>query len=272
MGWVDCCLCINNYDNWRIKMIDYVASFVNTDGAAFPDTKALNVTAPGAGDGTEFVKLMIDDIWGRAQALMDYAGLTPDGVSEAAGTAQIIDAIVKGFAVGPGIGVLYLKNDTPVANGDRVLLLNGQVILIANYAELVAATYIGDGNNADTDYTGFFKTSDAGGTTRDTAGTYFVLPDFRGLALKMIGDAVVNGRTKTGPVKLTELQEDQLQGHEHNYRNVAVAGAVAAPTGGATAFGIVKTAGIVTDGVNGTPRTGENTRDSAIGVNYGITY
>ena len=191
-------------------MIDYLTSFTNTNSVAFPDTEAVNVSTPGAGDGTEFVALLVNDIWGRAQAIMDYAGLTPDGVMEAPGTAQIIEALCKGLGVGPGMGVMYWKNDTPAALGDRVLLLQGQVILIATYPLLAAAVYCGDANNAAAP--AFYKTSDAGGTTRSTAGTYLVLPDTRGLSLKGVGNATVNTRTKTGPAALGEVQEDQGQG------------------------------------------------------------
>ena len=106
-------------------MIDYETSIVNTDGSAFPNTEAVNVSAPGAGDGTEFVALLVNDIWGRAQAIMDYAGLTPDGVMEAPGTAQIIEALCKGLGVGPGYRVMYDKAGSPAANGDRVILLQG---------------------------------------------------------------------------------------------------------------------------------------------------
>ncbi|MGD9157309.1 MAG: hypothetical protein PVG39_02790 [Desulfobacteraceae bacterium] len=273
-------------------MINYLASFTNTDGNAFPDTEAVNVSAPGAGDGTEFVALMVNDIWGRAQALMDYAGLTPDGVQEAPGTAQFIEALCKGFVEGPGIGKIYWKNDTPAAHGDRLLLLQGQVITIADYAELVDATYIGDGNNADTDYTGFYKTSDAGGTTRSTSGAYFVLPDTRGLSLKNIGDAVINARTKTGPAKLTELQEDQMQGWQlgatedgsgaRNYwgatssRDYVAQTVIGANNTVMTLRtdnqGVTRKVSAQSDGTNGTPRTGANTRDSVIGTNFGITY
>lgn len=271
-------------------MIDYDASFTNTDGSAFPDTQAVNVSAPGAGDGTEFIALMVNDIWGRAQALMDYAGLTPDGVTEAPGTAQIIEAIGRGFSVGPGFGVQYWKAGTPAANGDRVLLLQGQVILISSYPELVAACYVGDGNNATA--ATFYKTSDAGGTTRDTAGTYFVLPDARGLSMKNIGDATISGRTKTGPTELGDVQEDQFQGWQlgatedstgaRNYWGYAgnrdeLADRTANPN---FTYGVYSTTGqgssrmlnAVSDGTNGTPRTGTNTRDSSLGTNYGICY
>lgn len=266
-------------------MINYLASFVNTDGAAFPDTEAVNVTAPGAGDGTEFVKLMVDDIWGRAQALLDYAGLVPDGVSEAPDTAQVLDAIGLGFGVGPGVGVTYWKNDTPAVHGDRVLLLQGQVVLIATYPLLDAAVYVG--NAANPTAPAFFRTSDAGGTIRDIAGPYLVLPDTRGLSLKNIGNATVNARVKTGPVLLGEMQEDREQGHAHSIvtQNPGGAAGVRGPGNyqydnnglyDTTLYGVPGgRSGIhnlIADAANGIPRNGTNTRDSVMGTNYGITY
>jgi hypothetical protein len=255
-------------------MIDYAAVFTNYSGV-FPDIEAVNVSAPGAGDGTEFVAALVNDIWGRAQALMDYAGLTPDGVQEAPDTAQIIEAIGKGFGVGPGIGVDYWKNDTPAAHGDRVLLLQGQVILIATYPLLTAAVYCGDANNGTAP--AFYKTSDAGGTTRDTAGTYLVLPDHRGLVPIMLGTATVNTRAKAGPTSLGQVQEDQMQGHYHRSvvavnRTSAAGGAenMSDHAGGGTDDTIVTIP--ISDGVNGTPRTGTYTRVSSMGHNYGITY
>ena len=74
-------------------MIDYLASFTNTNGSAFPDTLAINATGAGTGDGTEFVKLMVDDFWGARQALLDAAGLTPDSVTEAPDTSQLLESI-----------------------------------------------------------------------------------------------------------------------------------------------------------------------------------
>jgi hypothetical protein len=183
-----------------------------------------------------------------------------------------------------GIGFEYLKNGDPAVNGDRVLLRHGQVIIIANYQDLVTACYVGDANNATAPC--FYKTSDAGGTTRSTSGTYFVLPDTRGLSLKGVGNATINTRTKTGPTALGAKQEDQFHEHFHLVRaktGTGNTGATTAPyaTSQAANF-LAGTAdanlsgpriGIAdTDGVNGTPRTGANTRDSSIGTNFGITY
>lgn len=258
-------------------MIDYAATFTNYSGS-FPDIEAVNVSAPGAGDGTEFVAALVNDIWGRAQALLDYAGLTPDGVQEAPDTAQILKAIGKGYGVGPGIGVIYWKNGTPATNGDRVILLQGQVITIANYPLLAAAVYVGDANNGTAP--AFYKTSDAGGTTRSTAGTYMVMPDTRAVSLKGVGNQTINTRAKTGPAALGSIIEDTMQGHWHDSYIYSAAGGTTVSyekysiTSGAavTTTGNNETRSPKTDGVNGTPRTGLQTQDCTIGTNFGITY
>jgi hypothetical protein len=255
-------------------MIDYAAVFTNYTGA-FPNIEAQNVSAPGAGDGTEFVAALVNDIWGRAQALLDYAGLTPDGVQEAPDTAQILTALSKGYGIGPGIGVIYWKNGTPAANGDRVILLQGQVIEIANYPLLAAAVYVGDANNGTAP--AFYKTSDAGGTTRSTSGTYMVLPDTRAVSLKGVGNQTINTRVKTGPAALGSIVEDTVQGFTFS---VGVESGVGSPqnqysmstynSGGHLVYWGAGSP--ITDGVNGTPRTGAQTQDCTIGTNFGITY
>jgi hypothetical protein len=188
------------------------------------------------------------------------------------------------------MGVIYWKAGTPAANGDRVLLLQGQVILISSYPLLVAACYVGDGNNATA--ATFYKTSDAGGTTRDTAGNYFVLPDTRGLSLKNIGDATISGRTKTGPTELGEVQEDQLQNFQigadsdatgareyWGYANLrdnradnVASGNNASPIFATGGQGDAGKFFPKNDGTNGDPRLGDMTRDATIGTNFGITY
>ena len=255
-------------------MINYKTSFTNTDHTAFPNTLAVNVSVPGAGDGTEFVALMVNDIWGRAQALLNYAGLTPDGVTEAPDTAQILKAIGKGFAVGPGLGVTYWKNGTPAANGDRVLLLQGQVIAAASYPLLCAAVYVGDASNPTAP--AFYYTSDAGGTTRSTVNkTYMVLPDTRAVSLKGAGNQTISTRVKSGPA-FGAVQEDQMQGHYHQaYAGNATAGGSSIQITaqiGTTALHSTTVQAATTDGTNGTPRTGLTTRDCTLGTNYGITY
>lgn len=162
-------------------MIDYFSSFTYTNGAAFPNTLSVNATGAGTGDGTEIIKLLVDDIWGARQALMDAAGLTPDSVTEAPSTSQLLDAIRK-ISGSPGEGVIWWKDDDPAVSGDRVLLLNGQGILRANYPELDAAVYVGDSANSTA--SAFYHADDSAGAVRNTTGIYLILPDTRGYVLR----------------------------------------------------------------------------------------
>jgi hypothetical protein len=72
-------------------MKDY-ALIDNTTGA-FPNVEAQNATGPGTTDGTPIIKEVVDDLWGARQALMIEAGLTPNGVTEASGASQFLDAL-----------------------------------------------------------------------------------------------------------------------------------------------------------------------------------
>lgn len=162
-------------------MINYQTSFVYTDGVPFPNTKTINATGAGTANGTELVKKFGDNIWGITQALLYAAGLTPDSVTEAPGTSQVLEAIRK-ISGSPGEGVIWWKSVDPSVSGDRVLLLNGQGILRASYPELDAAVYVGNPNNPTA--SAFYHADDAAGTIRNTAGVYLILPDTRGYALR----------------------------------------------------------------------------------------
>ena len=143
------------------------------------------------------------------------------------------------------------------------------------YADLFAVVYCGDAANPTAP--AYYATNGAGVRTLPGGGaTHFVLPDARGLSLKMLGNATINGRTKVGPVELGEKQEDQFQGHRHNplgALNFAsfTAGQPIYAAGANGNYGDT-TGDPVTDGTSGTPRIDVNTRDSSIGTNFGITY
>ena len=112
--------------------------------------------------------------------------------------------------------------EDPAVLGVRQINLLGQVVEIADYPEACNNLYVGDANNATAP--AFYKTSDSGGTIRNTAGSYMVFPDTSGLGLKGIGNAVISGRTKTGPAELGEVQEDQMQllTGEYNRKNATL--------------------------------------------------
>lgn len=192
-------------------MIDYFAVFVNTNGIPFPGTLTINATGAGTGDGTEMVKLFGDDLWGARQALIDAAGLTPDSVTEAPGTSQLLDAIRK-ICGSPGEGVIWFKNSDPAVTGDRVLLLNGQGILRANYPELDAAVYVGDPDNPTA--SAFYHADDAAGTIRNTTGIYLILPETRGYVLRGL-DTAASVDPDGASRDLGSIQDFALQGHAH---------------------------------------------------------
>jgi len=273
-------------------MIDYLASFTNTDGSAFPDTEAVNVTAPGSGDGTEFVAILVNDIWGRAQAIMNYAGLTPDGVTEADGTAQILEALSRGWAIGPGMGVIYWKNGTPAANGDRVLLLQGQGVLVASFPLLVAECYVGDANNAAVAAGGgfFYKADNADGSSPNTAGIYFILPETRGYALRGL-DAAAAVDPDGASRYLGDVQADAIQYHDHfkffEGSSSSILTSAETPyrqgTGASVEYAITSDGSSAADrGLsNGDPQTqagkgavsvDSETRIANVSTNFGITY
>lgn len=261
-------------------MIDYKASFTNTDGVNFPATAAINASGAGATDGTEFVKIMIDDEWGARQALMDYAGLTPDTVTEAAGASQALDALLL-IAGGPGEVVQYMKNSDPSVSGDRVLLLNGQGILRASFPELDAAVYVGDGDNATA--SAFYRADNSDGSSRNIAGIYLILPETRGYAPRGL-DVAASVDPDGASRDLGSLQIDAFQGFRMKLRDTSnIANTVGSIGGGASyrlnrdgADGLTTTFwttdGFDTDGVNGTPRTDSESRMTNFATTFGIRY
>lgn len=157
------------------------ATIPNTSGA-YPNVVSINCSGPSTTDGTPYIKAYIDNGFGFKQAIMNHAGLTPNGVAEADGASQLLTAI-QDITIGPGCVVAWMGNDAdPGTLGRRMIQLNGQGILRASYAELDAVTYVGDGNNATA--SAFYHADDSAGTLRNTSGVYLILPDLRGYTIR----------------------------------------------------------------------------------------
>lgn len=156
-------------------MLDF-SGFDNTAGS-FPNVEATDSSGPTLRDGTPINANLINDIWGAFQAILNAAGTTPSDGVETSTASDLLDSIRKLCGVAGEIVFHASPSDSITAN---ILPLKGQVITISAYQALVDATYIGDTNNPSGFYTSFFKCSDTGGTTRNTAGPYFKLPDCRG--------------------------------------------------------------------------------------------
>ncbi len=214
----------------------------------FPNTAAKNASSAGAQDGTEYLAPYVNHDWGWEQDLMQQAGLTPSGVTEAAavsaaagaGAAQqmrqafemkygapgeiVLDCIM------PGSGTYGAQSMAWSASSGgpptryqyrRVVACIGQVVLIANYPDLCAAIYCGDANNGTASYG--YKSSDAGGSSKTTSGIYMKLPDFRGVTVRgrdlgagrdPMALAGTRGAGYSGG-EITSLQQDAMQGHWH---------------------------------------------------------
>ena len=291
-------------------MIAFENMVTNRTGT-FPNTVAKNASGAGATDGTEYVAPIVSDLWGFWQDILAQATMTPSGVAEvaaatgaaAAGTAQqkrmalemkfgapgelVFDCIAPGSGTYGSQSMAWgAAAGGPPARYQyrRVLPLAGQVgVVITNYVDMCAAVYCGDANNATA--TAFYKTSDAGGTTRSTSGTYMTMADFRGVTIRGRDTGNVHdpaGSTRGGfGGQIASLQQDAFQGHWHselsdgsgNYR-VALVGAGAGVnvpvTGGAGA--IMKIQNALSDGSHGTPRIDSETRMYNASCNISLRY
>lgn len=202
-------------------MKDFTA-YQAVTGSNWYDARAGNSTSRYLRNGTPVNKDIVNDIWGALQATI-YAGYqhegTTDSVSDSLETYSSSDFLagLRRTCGHPG-EIVFVGFSVPT--GARLLVLSGQVIEIADYPELVEATYIGDGNNDSLDFTGFCKTSDAAGTTRSISGDYFVLPDCRGQFIRGLPGVLAAGydlgRDDAGTTaKPTSLQEQSYGQHSH---------------------------------------------------------
>jgi hypothetical protein len=199
-------------------MINYQTNF-NTDGAAFPNTKAINVSVPGANDGTEFKALMVIDHWGARQNLMFLAGLTPNGSSETVGLSQFYTCLLY-LCMPVGSILMSHSNSDPTTLGYRFLNLVGGGVLRTSYPDLDAACYVGDGNNGSADY--WYRSDDAGGTIRNIAGAYIQIADLRGAFVRGYDPTVTrdpDGATRVFP----DFQKFAFQTHQHEVTTIATA-------------------------------------------------
>ncbi len=256
-----------------------------------PNALAVNSTGAATQDGSEFIaEYMNNFILGPWQALFNYASITPNGVTESAAASQWLTCIEKGYAVGPGKLVCSFLNTTPAVSGDRILLLQGQGIVIANYTALDAATYVGDGNNATEAAGGgkFYRSSDSGGATPNIAGPYLQLPEGRGYALRGL-DLAASVDPLGASRFLGDNQVDAFQGHRF-YMGLGQSIGQTMDIYGTTTNDVPSLAGQYpqnisgppseqpitslpkTDWVNGTPRIDSETRMSNLSIQFGITY
>lgn len=255
-------------------MIDISASFGNFNGSGPLGFLGKNATGAGATDGTEWIAAFIDNwAWGWTQELFTQAGITPDGTTEGVGNSQIIDALNRLYGP-PGTIIEWNINTDPATFGARYLLLNGQGILRANYPDLDANTYVGDGDNATAG--AYFRADDAAGSTRNTSGAYLILPESRGYTVRGL-DAAASVDPDGASRFVGDNQIDTFQGHWHELYTSNSSGSstmikLDVSRNEVADFATRNVENPISDGVNGTPRTSSETRMSNRATQFAIRY
>lgn len=186
-------------------------------------------------------------------------------------TPGVVTLNSHGFLTGESI---YLTTTGALPTGLSVDTLYYVVVNDANsfwlatsYANAIANTRITTSGSQSGTHTLFYCPYGLGSTTSN-----FKLPDFKSAYLRGRGlDTIFTQNRTTG---LGEIISDQFQGHIHQVNAALSAGN---DTANAAVYptpfnGLRNTGGPVTDGTNGTPRTGNETRPNSIGVNYFIKF
>lgn len=98
--------------------------------------------------------------------------------------------------------------------------------------------------------------------------TTFNVPDLRGIFVRGAGSQTISAISYSGT--LGTKQGDQMQGHSHGYNGGSTVPNAATTylvtTNASNAGGTAAITGPITDGTNGTPRTGSETRPANIGM------
>lgn len=197
-----------------------------------------------------------------------------------------IDDLLESLAgkLPPGMMIEYVADGDPAVNGDRVILQQGQTVLIADYQNAFDKVY------KDQTTPAFFK-CDVDGTP-NPSGLYFIMQDRRAVVPKGIGNQTINARVKSGPTELSAVEEDRGQAWQsgisadstgaRNYYGIGwTRDNSIDSSGGAnfaaiqfltTAQGDTRMIKAMNDGTNGDPRTGATTRENSIGTQWGLTY
>lgn len=103
-------------------------------------------------------------------------------------------------------------------------------------------------------------------------GTHFNFPDTRGVFIRGAGTQTISAINYVGTQGTT--QGDQMQGHAHNYERSNHSTDAVAGANRVTSINDTTTASSspITDGSNGTPRVGSETRPANITLKYCIIY
>ena len=234
---------------------------IEAPSGPYPFGRLINSNPIGSGNGSPAVAEWANDAIMGMYAALDHFGLSPSGLQEQVGNSDFVRLLQ---AVSPIGSFIDMGTDTdPSTLGIRVLAADGSTVSEVTYADLFVV--IGTKWN-----------------TGGEPGGEFRLPDFRGKFRRGwdAGAGVDSGRV------FGENHPDRFQGHLFNIdssigtNNMVVepsaTGPVAngnnTPGAGASSQPRYQTTAPISDGVNGTPRTGDETNPNNETAYIGIRY
>lgn len=222
-----------------LNLIDNVSD--DTNFAVDDSIQSYRATAP------QIKAYVLDD------GNVETAALADDAVE----TAKIDDGAVTAAKLAAAVLASLIPAGTILATGRSTaptgfLLCDGSAVSRSTYGDLFTAigTTFGSGNGSTT----------------------FNLPNTQGVFLRGTGSQTVSGKSYSGP-SVGANQADQFQGHKHEWVNGIQYNAGSFNAGGGAAGNtLTQSTGPanVSDGTNGTPRAGDETRPVNLGVNYMI--
>jgi len=122
--------------------------------AKYPFGEARDITAPGDGTGTPWKALLVNDIFGFQQSLLDRASITPSGSPDEVGTSQYMQSL--------GVISGILHNTVADMVADAELIVGMRVIVLGR-------STIGDGGDNIYDIVAAATGTDDGGLFIDLA-------------------------------------------------------------------------------------------------------
>jgi len=140
-------------------------------------------------------------------AIADFTGSSVTEAQFKSALADLLDYVENEAGGKPGDFVFTGKSTPPTGT----IKANGAAVARSVYANLDAAIYVGDANNATADY-GYRCTDPLNPTTtRSVSGAYIVIPDARGEVLIGWDD----GRGVDSGRKLLSWKASQNKSHSH---------------------------------------------------------
>lgn len=230
---------------FRIDLLGIISEAPSTP---YPYGRLINSNPPGSGNGSPAIAEWGNDAVLGMYAALSHFGLTPSNLQEQVGDSDMVRLLQACLPVG---ALIEFAIDTDPSILDiRALVCDGSTVSEVTYADLFAI--LGTKWNIGGEPGGEFR-----------------LPDYRGKFVRGFdaGAGVDTGRVFAAP------QLDAFQGHIHTpqagatnsggtVRDLSLLvgeGIQVAPTG-SIRFIEPESGGTQTDGVNGTPRIGPQTR------------